>query len=968
MLMHGTIPQTTDFFVVVNSSSDMSFILPNGPVLLVNNQNYNLVSVIIFRPPRNMKGGHYYTITKEGRLDDAKITLDPSIMQNLISKNVDIYEGSSNKAILYFFVKDTTQAGQAEAAPRPASSFSPAASLSSAAAAASQRQAASAPQRQAALPGAPSLSSAGFQPQRQAASATTTSVARPAASSSYSASAAASQRQAARPAAVAATASLRPPVRLPRGWKPLDGGNYYEHEPSGQRLYEHPTKDINEAIHKRIIELQNGGSGKRIAILVNGGSFNPIHNGHLEMYIVARNYLIQNRRFDDVLVIYVVSPFISLLHKNNMLQQHETDTIRPVYARTDRETKLISVGYIDRKTDRRPIHSYSYNPNPELFDEFVWNDKQQREKYHRIELCREAFASIDNIRDSRPARDGNHLSKNMFVWPIEESNAFSIPDYTTLNELGGAVRFYGLSGADYFEDGYFLYGINGYSIMVGRYASTADANTELAARVKQGLFSNYKYLGENTDTSLKGIYIPSKSTISSSGIRPGILQLRNFVKSRITNKYNIDKNADAIIDNFKDICNRYQLLQNVPNSILFRLLTFGEPPQDIWGGVYYGLAKYGYMQFRKWLFQKKIRVQPDTTGDLTQWPYDVVDDVASLYRSSTHLHPHPLQSGVSTPIEFLQMSSAHALYIVGNQKTTLLNFANADIVGGGVIKGSTAQEETVDMMAPQLYMSLKRFNNLSNRNGERVYNLWGHNRWHSKFYYSSNPILFETTDEFTFSNIFRQNPFYGYVISAAAYEWNKGSSYNQNFGDWKSIDDGDEEKLKDFDNKMIKIIKNIIAVAAFIQKSDVLILGAWGCGAFAPRWGKMDYIRHIAKLFCHCLYSTITVNGTPTRLKDLFQKVIFPIPDCTTYDIFKKAFEQQQLEEYMRHEQVSQSHGGGAVSSVPEYIETNNGSSGRTKIGSVNNRKDLSKKIFTRRKIRNMVNPKKKFTIKKKLK
>ena len=166
---------------------------------------------------------------------------------------------------------------------------------------------------------------------------------------------------------------------------------------------------------------------------------------------------------------------------------------------------------------------------------------------------------------------------------------------------------------------------------------------------------------------------------------------------------------------------------------------------------------------------------------------------------------------------------------------------------------------------------------------------------------------------------------------------------------------------------MIKIIKNIIAVAAFRQNSDVLILGAWGCGAFAPMDDKMDYIRHIAELFCHCLYSTITVDGITRLLKDLFKKVIFPIPDCTTYDIFKKWFE-QAAEEYMRQEQVSQSHVGGAVSSVPEYIEANNGSSGRTEIGSVNNRKDLSKKTITRRKIRNMVNPKKKFTIKKKLK
>ena len=73
--------------------------------------------------------------------------------------------------------------------------------------------------------------------------------------------------------------------------------------------------------------------------------------------------------FDDVLVIYVVSPFDKLQEKN--------------------------------ASDRSKI----------IYDE--------KGKKNRIKLCREAFASIDDVNpkpnEIKLATDGNHLSKNMFV-------------------------------------------------------------------------------------------------------------------------------------------------------------------------------------------------------------------------------------------------------------------------------------------------------------------------------------------------------------------------------------------------------------------------------------------------------------------------------------------------------------------------------------------------------------------------
>jgi uncharacterized protein (TIGR02452 family) len=665
-----------------------------------------------------------------------------------------------------------------------------------------------------------------------------------------------------------ATATPSPPFAAAAAAAAAAAGIAASHPPPPPPLN---TTDVAiDQIRKRIGEISTAGMAagssslrappaRNIAILVNGGSFNPIHNGHLEMYTLARTELMKTHGFHDVLVIYVVSPYAELEDKITRL--HE-----PTRAAEggSHNPKIIPHGMTKE-------------------DSIAQNIFDAPDKLDRIKICREALASIDNVSNgNKMTVDGQHLSQNMFVWPNEDRNAFSI--HKQITGLTN-VRFYGLSGSDYSNQGYFLYGIDGYSIIVGR-SNTRPPN-----------FTNYLYNGVVTNTSKTGIFINTASEIASSNIRPAIFELRDFLKG-----INAETDNQTIIQMVTNLTNPYitgnrggqtgvNLLRDVPNSILFRLLTYGEDPSVQMRRGEYGTAKEGYRRFRARLFQQKLSKFGSTTSTIQQTLHDVTDMRSSYDQKQIDEIIAKNRPIDDHNIHFLQMTSAHALYTQGKGSTTsLLNFANADTVGGGVLNGSTVQEETLCMMAPELYRSLDV---ATNPKGSHLYNNWGHNNWNSKFYYSSDQLIpFTTTDEFTFDTNKQpfnlHTPYMGHVISAAAFEWGKFNKYTNNFG--QTFDPLTITKT-DFNKKMIDIIKNIIAVAAFIQKCDVLILGAWGCGAFAPKANRNEYIKYVATLFCQALYST--VDGD-IKLKDLFKKVIFPIPDCNTYDLFKQGFDEEE--------------------------------------------------------------------------
>jgi len=665
-------------------------------------------------------------------------------------------------------------------------------------------------------------------------------------------------------------------------------------------------------IHHAAAHIVGESASKNIAILVNGGSFNPIHNGHLEMFTLARQHLLAStgskrtetgggRNYFDVIVIYVVSSLTDLLNKN------APDSGKITY---------------DKDGDK-----------------------------YRIKLCREAFASIDDVSPDpnkiKLASDGEHLSKNMFVWPDETSNAYSISDQFSELLKGFNITFYGLAGSDKVipDDGktinpgeqyYFLHGIGGNSIIVerGRHDLT-------------DVFTNFNPNTVNSSTPPPydpkngKISIKTNSIVSSSNIQPQINQLRDYLKHIVANgEFNKiitdpscnERNKDAskcipVIAQDRQIYQIQQFVQGipVPHSILFKLITYGENPTPSIKGNKSDTAWCGYKEFRRYLFRNKL----DNLYHVNKSGIDNWFDELKKYQI-----PQTVQDKLTpfTPnkkngiIDFLQMTSGHALFIQGGRSvtTSVLNFANPKHVGGGVMYGSWVQEETLCMMSPLLYLTLACINGVNKLSSNdiptprHIYETaWGETNWDKKFFYTADTkaLDFDTTDEFTFGfpapwiqqtnyntgmnyyfNTTTNNsqwntprpPFKGHVITAAAYDWiNKPNPDKY-------------EKNEEFNNSMIRMIQNMAYVAAIQQKCDVLVLGAWGCGAFAPKTGDKNpvpgYIEHVARLFCRALLAVIPGGETenPITYKDLFDKVIFPIPDCNTYDKFKEAFDAEE--------------------------------------------------------------------------
>jgi uncharacterized protein (TIGR02452 family) len=628
--------------------------------------------------------------------------------------------------------------------------------------------------------------------------------------------------------------------------------------------------------------IRNTPENKKFAILVNGGSFNPIHMGHLQMYTLARNALMQdrtssrvvsfshsndNRPYTDVLIIYCVSPV-------NELKKKKPDI---------------------------------------LFDEA---NKEGKSEKNRIKLCRESFSCIDDVLSpSQPielAKDGRHLSTNMFVWPEEVADPYNIKAF--LN-FGSNVTLFGLAGQDKVvsPNYYFLNGVNGNSIIVGRGSGDGDNEFDNIFNIVVSVPHGKKYDAKEGQKMV----IQNNVGISSTDIRREIQNLRDLTKSwaaHSTKKMFITdcKVPDCIsFDNQKKIIKEFQklvsetVLSQVPNRILYALLIYVTPKQKKESENYSSAELNGYKQFRRFLFRELIDLERDipadkfTTRSLQSGILQIKRDVSEIT-----IGPGISVSSRST-IEFLQMTTGRALYIEKTKhivssssppKVCVLNFANANDVGGGVINGQTVQEETLCMMAPDLYLSLRVVAGGSENaeTGKKSYADWDDSKWHSQFYYTNNgEIPFKTKDEFAFvplsgSSLVSPPNYNGHVITAAAPNLNpKGSS-------GPVID----FKSGDFKGKMIRIIQNIAYVAKSNQGCDVLILGAWGCGAFAPKGNdRIPYIQKVASLFYEALNSNVPSSSSSpsssTKFKDLFTKIIFPIPDCETYDIFKEAFETQ---------------------------------------------------------------------------
>lgn len=152
----------------------------------------------------------------------------------------------------------------------------------------------------------------------------------------------------------------------------------------------------------------------------------------------------------------------------------------------------------------------------------------------------------------------------------------------------------------------------------------------------------------------------------------------------------------------------------------------------------------------------------------------------------------------------------------------VLNFASSTNPGGGVTKGSTAQEECL-CRCSNLYLTLyqeKCIREYYNINKKYMSNLGS-----DAIIYSRNVYVFKDKD---YNMLPVKDRFYVDVLTCAApnLRENPRNQYNS---------DASEEKLTLTDEELynihVKRARNILNVAVK-NEDDYLILGAFGCGAF----------------------------------------------------------------------------------------------------------------------------------------
>jgi len=197
----------------------------------------------------------------------------------------------------------------------------------------------------------------------------------------------------------------------------------------------------------------------------------------------------------------------------------------------------------------------------------------------------------------------------------------------------------------------------------------------------------------------------------------------------------------------------------------------------------------------------------------------------------------------------------------------LLNMASLYHPGGGVLQGSSAQEEDLCRRS-NLAISLYQFSLPGGRYGDLA-DMVGVQRRAERYpmdntyggIYSPDITFFRGTREEGYALL--DEPFRAAVISVASFNYNPKHGHNQ-------LDNGN---IPEADKPILKEkIRTILRIGA-LKDHDSLVLGALGCGAFCTPPAQM------ARLFHQVL--------DEQEFQGRFKKIVFAIIDSSSSNNFK---------------------------------------------------------------------------------
>ena len=175
-------------------------------------------------------------------------------------------------------------------------------------------------------------------------------------------------------------------------------------------------------------------------------------------------------------------------------------------------------------------------------------------------------------------------------------------------------------------------------------------------------------------------------------------------------------------------------------------------------------------------------------------------------------------------------------------RVTALNFASFTNPGGGFLNGASAQEESLCLQS-DLYPILEFYDQYYETNRKNT----NYGLYHNKLIYTPNVKFFEKHGQ-------HNRTTYCDIISCAAPNGRR------------ALREGIDKNV--ILNAMISRIDFLLGVASVSHEVDILIIGAFGCGAFGNK------PEDVASIF------NILLN---TKYDGCFQKVIYAIPK-TPYD------------------------------------------------------------------------------------
>lgn len=191
-----------------------------------------------------------------------------------------------------------------------------------------------------------------------------------------------------------------------------------------------------------------------------------------------------------------------------------------------------------------------------------------------------------------------------------------------------------------------------------------------------------------------------------------------------------------------------------------------------------------------------------------------------------------------------------------------LNFANAFHVGGGYLNGAIAQEEELCRQYPSLYASL---NSSKKSKSNPLYPIE-----FGSLLFTENVERIRGPREFGYPILSNSNVYAAFITTAAP-NMMEYSNVNKNFSD--------------FESQLNKSLSVIMSCPHYQEnRYNVLILGAWGSGAFAPSEPikRVKYIKSIAKL----------IAEYTNRYRYMYDIISISIPDKNgqNYQLFAEIF------------------------------------------------------------------------------